>query len=318
MGGNLFEGCGVTERFAKTAAGPFMSLIIIILTVAIGGTMAADTFLNLQTLMIVILGLIAFAFGTASGVITAKIMSRFLREKINPLIRSPGIASVPITARVSHIVAHEENPNNHLIYRAMGPNLGRVFGAAISGGVLFALLGVNFDRARLRRARGLGKLDDGTADEAGTTRGSKRGEIGTKAMIPDTLPGALVLSLIDFVLSFVIVSGMGLILALFPVLNRVGKVSHAELAIRTAKCPCRRSRLRNGGTHRRHRRCGLRDSGKRVSDRQDRAHATPWRMGSGRAHGSPLVSPAFQRKALTGDSHGGIGRARYGVRSRLV
>ena len=143
MLGNLMKECGVTERLAKTAAGPFMNVIIIILTVAIGGTMAADKFLNLQTLMIIVLGLIAFVFGTASGVLTAKIMNLFLKEKINPLIGSAGIASVPIAARVSHIVAHEENPNNYLIYHAMGPNLAGVFGTAISGGILLALLGVN-------------------------------------------------------------------------------------------------------------------------------------------------------------------------------
>lgn len=141
MLGNLFKECGVTERLAKTAAGPFMNVIIIILTVAIGGTMAGDKFLNLQTVMIVVLGLIAFVFGTASGVLTAKIMNLFLKEKINPLIGSAGIASVPIAARVSHIVAHEENPNNYLIYHAMGPNLAGVFGTAISGGILLALLG---------------------------------------------------------------------------------------------------------------------------------------------------------------------------------
>jgi oxaloacetate decarboxylase beta subunit len=143
MLGNLFKECGVTERLAKTAAGPFMNVIIIILTVAIGGTMAGDKFLNLQTVMIVVLGLIAFVFGTASGVLTAKIMNLFLKEKINPLIGSAGIASVPIAARVSHIVAHQENPNNYLIYHAMGPNLAGVFGTAISGGILLALLGAN-------------------------------------------------------------------------------------------------------------------------------------------------------------------------------
>ncbi|HQR52414.1 MAG TPA: sodium ion-translocating decarboxylase subunit beta [Burkholderiales bacterium] len=143
MLGNLFKECTVTERLATTAAGPFMNVIIIILTVAIGSTMAADKFLTLQTVMIVVLGLIAFVFGTASGVLTAKVMNLFLKDKINPLIGSAGIASVPIAARVSHIVAHQENPNNYLIYHAMGPNLAGVFGTAISGGILLALLGVN-------------------------------------------------------------------------------------------------------------------------------------------------------------------------------
>ena len=142
MLGNLLKECGVTSRLSKTAAGGLMNVIIIILTVAIGSTMAADKFLTVQTLEIVVLGLIAFLFGTGSGVVTAKIMNLFLKEKINPLIGSAGIASVPIAARVSHIVAYEANPKNLLIYHAMGPNLAGVLGTAISGGILLALLGV--------------------------------------------------------------------------------------------------------------------------------------------------------------------------------
>ena len=129
-------------RLAKTAAGGLMNVIIIILTVAIGSTMAADKFLTVQTVEIVVLGLLAFLFGTASGVVTAKIMNMFLATPINPLIGSAGIASVPIAARVSHVVAQQENPNNFLIYHAMGPNLAGVFGTAISGGIMLALLGV--------------------------------------------------------------------------------------------------------------------------------------------------------------------------------
>jgi carboxybiotin decarboxylase len=143
MLGNLLKEVGVTDRLSKTAAGGLMNVIIIILTVAIGSTMAADKFLTLQTIEIVVLGLIAFLFGTASGVVTAKIMNLFLKTKINPLIGSAGIASVPIAARVSHIVAHQENPNNFLIYQAMGPNLAGVFGTAISGGILLALVGTS-------------------------------------------------------------------------------------------------------------------------------------------------------------------------------
>lgn len=142
MLGNLLKEVGVTDRLSKTAAGGLMNVIIIILTVAIGSTMAADKFLTFQTLEIVVLGLIAFLFGTGSGVVTAKIMNLFLKTKINPLIGSAGIASVPIAARVSHIVAYQENPKNLLIYHAMGPNLAGVFGTAISGGILLALLGV--------------------------------------------------------------------------------------------------------------------------------------------------------------------------------
>ena len=143
MLGNLLKESGVTDRLAKTAANGLMNVIIIILTVAIGSTMAADKFLTFQTVEIVVLGLLAFLFGTASGVVTAKIMNLFLDVPINPLIGSAGIASVPIAARVSHTVAYEENPNNFLIYHAMGPNLAGVFGTAISGGIMLALLGIN-------------------------------------------------------------------------------------------------------------------------------------------------------------------------------
>jgi oxaloacetate decarboxylase beta subunit len=104
--------------------------------------MGADSFLTTDTLLIVFLGLVAFVFGTGSGVVTAKIMNLFLKEKINPLIGSAGIASVPIAARVSHVVANKENPDNFLIMHAMGPNLAGVFGTAISGGIMLALLGV--------------------------------------------------------------------------------------------------------------------------------------------------------------------------------
>ena len=142
MLGNLFREVLVVDRLADTAGGTLLNLVTIVLTVAIGSTMSAKTFLSMQTVEIVALGLLAFVFGTASGVITAKIMNLFLKTKINPLIGSAGIASVPIAARVSHIVANKENPKLFLIYHAMGPNLAGVFGTAISGGILLALLGV--------------------------------------------------------------------------------------------------------------------------------------------------------------------------------
>ena len=142
MLGNLLKEVGVVDRLARTAGGGLMNVITITLTLAIGSTMTADAFLNIKTLEIVFLGLVAFVFGTASGVITAKLMNLFLKTKINPLIGSAGIASVPIAARVSHTVANQENPNNYLIYQAMGPNLAGVFGTAISGGIMLALLGV--------------------------------------------------------------------------------------------------------------------------------------------------------------------------------
>ncbi|MBK8210650.1 MAG: sodium ion-translocating decarboxylase subunit beta [Rhodospirillales bacterium] len=142
MLGNLLKEVLMVDRLAKTAGGGLMNVITITLTLAIGSTMNADTFVTVKTLEIVALGLIAFVFGTGSGVITAKIMNTFLKEKINPLIGSAGIASVPIAARVSHVVANKANPSNFLIYHAMGPNLAGVFGTAISGGIMLALLGV--------------------------------------------------------------------------------------------------------------------------------------------------------------------------------
>jgi oxaloacetate decarboxylase beta subunit len=143
MLGNLFREVLVVERLAKTAANDLMNVIIICLTVAIGSTMSADKFLTVDTLEIVVLGLVAFVFGTASGVIGAKVMNLFLVEKINPLLGSAGIASVPIAARVSHIVGLAEDKENYLIYHAMGPNLAGVFGTAISGGIMLALLGAS-------------------------------------------------------------------------------------------------------------------------------------------------------------------------------
>ena len=142
MLGNMLREVLMVDRLAQTAANDLMNIITITLTVAIGSTMAADRFLTYQTLLIVSLGLIAFLGGTASGVIGAKIMNIFLKEKINPLVGSAGIASVPIAARVAHVVALKENPYNFLIMHAMGPNLAGVFGTAISGGIMLALLGV--------------------------------------------------------------------------------------------------------------------------------------------------------------------------------
>jgi oxaloacetate decarboxylase beta subunit len=102
--------------------------------------MAAEKFLNVQTLEILGLGLIAFVFGTGSGVLGAKVMNLFLKRPINPLLGSAGIASVPIAARVTHVTALRDDPENYLIYHAMGPNLAGVFGTALSGGIMLALL----------------------------------------------------------------------------------------------------------------------------------------------------------------------------------
>jgi oxaloacetate decarboxylase beta subunit len=140
MLGNLLKECLVVDRLAETAANTLLNIVTLILTVAIGSTMNADSFLNFTTLLIIVLGLVAFVFGTASGIIGAKIMNKLSGGKINPLIGSAGIASVPIAARVSHTVGLQENRNNFLIMHAMGPNLAGVFGTAISGGIILALI----------------------------------------------------------------------------------------------------------------------------------------------------------------------------------
>ena len=142
MLGNLLRESKVVDRLAKTASGEFMNVITLLLGLAIGSTMSAATFLNLKTLEIVVLGLIAFITGTAGGVMGAKLLNKLSGGRVNPLIGSAGIASVPIAARVSHIVARSENKFNFLIMHAMGPNLAGVFGTAIAGGILLTLLGV--------------------------------------------------------------------------------------------------------------------------------------------------------------------------------
>ena len=141
MLGNLLRESLVVDRLAETASGALLNVITLVLTVAIGSTMNADEFLTVKTLMIVALGLVAFLVGTGSGVVCARIMNKISGGKINPLIGSAGIASVPIAARVSHVVGLEANRSNFLIMHAMGPNLAGVFGTAISGGIMLALLG---------------------------------------------------------------------------------------------------------------------------------------------------------------------------------
>ena len=141
MLGNLLRECLCLDRLAETASNTLLNIVTLVLTVAIGSTMDANSFLTWDTLLIIVLGLIAFVFGTASGVIGARIMNKISRGKINPLIGSAGIASVPIAARVSHVVGLQENKYNFLIMHAMGPNLAGVFGTAISGGILLAFLG---------------------------------------------------------------------------------------------------------------------------------------------------------------------------------
>ncbi len=140
MLGNLLRECLAVTKLAETASNALLNVVTLVLTVAIGSTMAADTFLTGSTLLVILLGLVAFAFGTGSGVICARIMNRLSGGRINPLIGSAGIASVPIAARVSHLVGQQENRRIFLLMHAMGPNLAGVFGTAISGGIMLALL----------------------------------------------------------------------------------------------------------------------------------------------------------------------------------
>ncbi|HEX3012178.1 MAG TPA: sodium ion-translocating decarboxylase subunit beta, partial [Syntrophomonadaceae bacterium] len=140
MLGNLIRECGVMQRQAATIGGVFLDIITVFIATAIGSTMSAANFVNLQTLEIVILGLIAFCTGTASGLLFARIMCWATKGKINPLIGSAGIAAVPMAARVSHNVGIKYNKRNYLVMHAMGPNLAGVLGTATAGGILITLL----------------------------------------------------------------------------------------------------------------------------------------------------------------------------------
>ncbi|NNC89175.1 MAG: sodium ion-translocating decarboxylase subunit beta [Akkermansiaceae bacterium] len=141
MLGNLFKECGVVERLSRTAANELINIVTILLGLGVGSKLAADKFLQFETLGILGLGLLAFAIGTASGVLLAKLMNLFLKEKINPLIGSAGVSAVPMAARVSNKVGMEANPNNYLLMHAMGPNVAGVIGSAVAAGVLLALVG---------------------------------------------------------------------------------------------------------------------------------------------------------------------------------
>ncbi len=141
MLGNLFKESGVVERLNKTAQNELMNIVTIFLGISVGATATATTFLSLQTIAIMFMGVVAFGFGTAGGVVLAKIMNLFLKEKINPLIGSAGVSAVPMAARVSQVEGQKANPANFLLMHAMGPNVAGVIGSAIAAGVLMALFG---------------------------------------------------------------------------------------------------------------------------------------------------------------------------------
>ncbi|MEZ3421814.1 MAG: sodium ion-translocating decarboxylase subunit beta [Eubacterium sp.] len=141
MFGNLLKESGRTERIAKAAQNELMNIVTIMLGVSVGATTSAQSFLTLKTISIVALGLVAFAVGTASGVLFGKLMYIFTKGKVNPLIGSAGVSAVPMAARVSQKEGQKENPSNFLLMHAMGPNVSGVIGSAVAAGVLLTLLG---------------------------------------------------------------------------------------------------------------------------------------------------------------------------------
>jgi sodium ion-translocating decarboxylase beta subunit len=141
MLGNLFRESFVVDRLSKTAQNELINIVTIFLGVTVGATATAENFLTPSTLMIVALGLLAFAFGTAGGVLLGKLMCKLSGGKINPLIGSAGVSAVPMAARVSQVVGQKENPSNFLLMHAMGPNVAGVIGSAIAAGVFLSLFG---------------------------------------------------------------------------------------------------------------------------------------------------------------------------------
>ena len=141
MLGNLFRETGVVDRLSKTAQNELINIVTILLGVSVGATATAATFLKLKTLLIIVMGVVAFSVATASGVLIAKLMNVFLKNKINPLIGSAGVSAVPMAARVSQVEGQKENPSNFLLMHAMGPNVAGVIGSAIAAGVLIAMFG---------------------------------------------------------------------------------------------------------------------------------------------------------------------------------
>ncbi len=140
MTGNLFRESGVTDRLAKGASEELMNIMTIVLGLSVGSTMRADSFLTPQTLMVLALGVLAFASATAGGVLLAKIMNLFVKEKVNPMIGAAGVSAVPMSARVVQKMALEEDPQNHILMHAMGPNVAGVIGSAVAAGILISML----------------------------------------------------------------------------------------------------------------------------------------------------------------------------------
>ncbi len=141
MFGNLLKECGVTERLSDTAQNALMNIVTLFLGISVGATAQAATFLKLDTILIIVLGLIAFCLSTAGGLLFGKLMCAVTKGKINPLIGSAGVSAVPMAARVAHTVGLKENPKNYLLMHAMGPNVAGVIGSAVAAGILMAVFG---------------------------------------------------------------------------------------------------------------------------------------------------------------------------------
>ena len=140
MFGNLIKECGVTERLSKAASNELMNIVTIMLGLAVGSKLQADKFLRLETIAILLLGLVAFVIGTATGVLLAKLMNKISKKPINPLIGAAGVSAVPMAARVVNKVGQRANPQNYLLMHAMGPNVAGVIGSAVAAGVLLAVV----------------------------------------------------------------------------------------------------------------------------------------------------------------------------------
>ncbi len=141
MVGNLFMASGVTERLSKTAQTSFIDILTIFITLSIGATMTAENFLLSRTLLVLALGVVAFSTATGAGVLMAKVMNLFSKNKINPMIGAAGVSAVPMSARVVQRMGQKANPRNFLLMHAMGPNVAGAIGAAIAGGVFLGMVG---------------------------------------------------------------------------------------------------------------------------------------------------------------------------------
>lgn len=141
MFGNILKESGVTKRFSQTVQNELLNVITILLGVSVGATASGTVFLNVKTLSIIVLGLVAFCFGTAGGVLFGKLMYKISKGKVNPLIGAAGVSAVPMSARIVQKIGQEENPSNFLLMHAMGPNVSGVIGSAVAAGILISVLG---------------------------------------------------------------------------------------------------------------------------------------------------------------------------------